>query len=395
MVEQTRPDERLPDGPRQAVLFANYCSSFAIGLAVGGVIPFLTLVLEGRGVEEIIVGANTASASAGIILLAPFVPRIVRRFGLAASVSGGLAISVIALLSLGFLDSLWAWFLLRPVVAAGTAIQWIASETWMNAVCTARDRGRIMAIYVTAIAAGFAVGPALLAFIGVDGWLPFIVFGGSMLLSALPLVLVSRFAPALRRGDIATPLFLLRRAPTLFAAMVAVGLYGGGCMTFLPIYGLRSGLEQADAVFVLTAFLAGNMLFQIPVGWLADRYNPRLLLLACAAIAAIAPFLVTLALTGPGASVGVATVVLLAVWGGAVFAFYTIGLTMLGARFRGGELAIANAAFVMTFECANIAGPVFTGAALWVWSPHGMMLLLVAIALLFAGVTLFRGLVRE
>jgi GntR family transcriptional regulator/MocR family aminotransferase len=48
MVEGRRPGERWPPGPREAALLANYLSSFAIGLAIGGVIPFLTLVLERR-----------------------------------------------------------------------------------------------------------------------------------------------------------------------------------------------------------------------------------------------------------------------------------------------------------------------------------------------------------
>ena len=395
MAERRRRDLAWPPGPREAVLLANYLSSFTIGLAIGGVIPFLTLVLERRGVEEIVVGANSAAASVGIIALAPFVPRLVRRFGMAASVTGGLLVSTAALLLLGVFESLWAWFLLRPLVAGGTVIQWVVSETWMNAVSTTRDRGRIMAVYVTAIAAGFAVGPALLAVVGVDGWAPFLVFGAGILFSAAPMVAVARYAPSMRSTGIATPVFLMRRAPTIFAAMIAVGLYTGGTFTFLPIYGLRSGLDQTGAVLMLTAFLAGNMLFQIPLGWLADRFSQRLLLIACAVIAAVAPLLMSLLFAGPQAGIGPVALVLLAVWGGAGFGFYTIAITMLGGRFRGEDLALANAAFVMTFECANIAGPALTGAAMWIWSPHGMMGFLVVVAVLFIAVAAIRGLAPE
>jgi MFS family permease len=145
-----------PDGGggRLAVLVANYLSSFAIGLAIGGIVPFLSLVMERRGVGEVMIGANPAAASLGIIVVAPFVPAIVRRVGLATSVIAGIVISVVAFLAMGIFESLAAWFLLRPIVAGGTAIQWIVSETWMNAISTRRDRGRIMAVYVTAVAAG-------------------------------------------------------------------------------------------------------------------------------------------------------------------------------------------------------------------------------------------------
>jgi MFS family permease len=145
-------------------------------------------------------------------------------------------------------------------------------------------------------------------------------------------------------------------------------------------------LAEADAVFLLTVFLAGNLLFQIPIGLLADRVNQRALLLACGGVALVAPLFVSALL---GSSIPL--MVFLAIWGGAIFAFYTIGITMLGERFRVAELAAANAAFVMTFEIANAIGPPVAGVALGLWAPHGMMAFLVMIAAVFLAVTILRG----
>lgn len=384
------PDEsRGPGNRKRTVLIANYLSCFAVGLAVGGVIPLFSLILEKRGVSETIIGANTAVGSLGIICIAPFVPWIVRRLGLATSVIAGIVFSVVALAGIAMTDSLFSWFLLRPIYAGGLGIHWVVSETWMNSVASNWDRGRIMAIYVTTIAAGMAAGPAILGVTGTEGIAPFVVFGIATLASALPLAIVARHAPRLRIGGHGTPMMLFSGAPTVFAAVVAVGLYGGACFVFLPIYGLRSGLTEVDAVFLLTAFLAGNLLFQIPVGLLADRVNHRALLLGCGFIALAAPFAISSIL---GSEILLA--VFLAIWGGAIFAFYTVGITMLGERFQAGELAAANAAFVMTFEIANAAGPPAAGLALGLWAPHGMMVFLIAVAATFLLVTLVRGVRR-
>ena len=377
------PDSR---GGRTAVLIANYLSCFAIGLAVGGSIPLLSLIMERRGVSETLIGANTAMGSIGVICIAPFVPMIVRRFGLAPSVIAGIVLSVASFLAMAVFDSLTAWFVLRPLYAGGLGIHWIVSETWMNTVASNRNRGRIMAIYVTTIAAGMAAGPAILGVTGTEGWMPFAVFGAATFLAALPLALVARYAPQSQIGGHGTPALLIRGAPTVFAAVVAVGLYSGACFVFLPIYGLRSGMAEADAVFLLTAFLAGNLLFQVPIGWLADRINLRLLLLACAAVAIVAPFLIAGVIGAP-----VVLAIFMALWGGAVFAFYTVGITMLGQRFQAGELAAANAAFVMTFEIANVIGPPAAGLALRLWMPHGMMVFLVAVAAVFGLIIVIRG----
>ncbi len=375
-----------PPGARLPVLFANYLSCFAVGLAVGGVIPLFSLILEKRGVAEALIGGNSAVGSLGIICVAPFVPRIVRRFGLARSVVGGIVISTVALLAAAVADSLVAWFALRALFTSGLAIHWVVSETWMNTVASSRDRGRIMSIYVTTIAAGMAAGPAILGVTGTDGVMPFLVFAGATLATAVPLALVARHAPSLRIGRHGTPDILLRGAPTVFAAAVAAGLYGGACFVFLPIYGLRSGLNEGDAVFLLTAFLAGNLLFQIPIGLLADRYSHRFLLLASGGLALAAPAAIAPLLGQP-----IVVVVFLAVWGGAVFAFYTVGITLLGERFRAGELAAANAAFVMTFEIANSLGPPMAGLAIALWPPHGMMVFLALTAVVFIAVTALRG----
>src|SRR3546814_3441472 len=56
-----------------------------------------------------------------------------------------------------------------------------------------------------------------------------------------------------------------------------------------------------------------------------------------------------------------ATYPILFLWGGAAFGLYTVAVTMLGERYRGGELAAANAAFVMMFEIANLTGPPIAG----------------------------------
>ncbi len=371
---------------RIAVLAANYLSSFSIGVAIGGIIPFLSLIMEQRGVGEVVIGANTAAGSLGIICVAPFVPAIVRRFGLGVAVIGGIVASSVAFLLMGVFQSMLAWFPLRLIFAGGLAIHWIVSETWMNAVASARNRGRIMSVYVTLIAAGFATGPVILGFVGAGGWAPFLIFAAGMMFSALPLALVIRFAPRLPGDRHGTPLYLARSAPTIFAAVVTTGISCAVCFTFLPIYGIRVGLTGGDAVFLLTVFLAGNLVFQIPLGWLADRVNPRFLLLACAAMAIAAPPLVPMLLNAT-----VPLTVLLALWGGALFGLYTVGVIMLGARFQGRGLVVANAAYVMSFEGASILGPPIAGWAMSVWTPNGMMMFLVVVAAVFAAVILVRG----
>ena len=83
------------------------------------------------------------------------------------------------------------------------------------------------------------------------------------------------------------------------------------------------------------------------------------------------------------------------IWGGGAWAIYGIALTMLGDRFPGGQLTAANAAFVMAFELANIIGPPVSGYVINIFEPHGLMMFLCFVGVLFFVVAAERGIVRR
>ena len=75
----------------------------------------------------------------------------------------------------------------------------------------------------------------------------------------------------------------------------------------------------------------------MPIGWLADWINLRLLLLAYAArrnYSAIFDRLGNRSSGGAG--------VFMALQGGVAFGFYNVGITMLSQRFQAGKLAAAK-----------------------------------------------------
>ena len=63
--------------------------------------------------------------------------------------------------------------------------------------------------------------------------------------------------------------------------------------------------------------------------------------------------------------------VLLLIFGGAIAGLYTVGLSHLGSRFRGGELAAANAAFIFSYAVGTVVGPQAIGIGMDVVGSHG------------------------
>jgi MFS family permease len=127
------------------------------------------------------------------------------------------------------------------------------------------------------------------------------------------------------------------------------------------------------------------MLLVPPLGWLADKSDRRFVLILCGVVGLIGAAL--LPLTG-GAGWWALTLVF--VWGGFVAAIYALGLSHLGANFRGSQLAAANSAFSILYALGTLAGPGLGGIAIDAWNPHGFAVVLGLISGLFAAVVAYR-----
>ena len=56
-------------------------------------------------------------------------------------------------------------------------------------------------------------------------------------------------------------------------------------------------------------------------------------------------------------------------WGGAMGATFTVGLTLVGQRFRGVQLIAANAVFTLLFGIGGLLGPFVVGSAMGRFGP--------------------------
>jgi len=364
--------------------------NIGFGLAFGGLAPLISLTLENRGVPEGWIGANSSMTAVGIVCIALVLPRLIARFhpGVLLGVSLVLLVSMVS--TLPHVYDLRLWFAIRFVQGIAIGIPWVVTETWMNAIAPARYRGRVTALYGTAMAGGFAAGPIVLTFVGTEGADGYYWCAGAIGIAILSTMVMSPYAPRLRELKKTRLSGFASAAPTIFAAALLAGALDTAVFSLMPIWGLRMGLTETAAVMAVSIFIAGNLIMQIPVGWLGDNWGRRQTMLLCGAVASIGPLAVTL-LTGSGWPSYVA----LFLWGGFAWALYTVSLAMIGERYQGAMLTAANAAFILTFECANIAVPPVAGYAMDLWEPHGFMAVLGGLSLAFTVLVALRGWMRR
>jgi MFS family permease len=390
--EATIPEALVELTPRERLisLTAAIGGMLGVGIAFGAAIPLITLLMEARGYSPLVIGLNGAMFPLAVLITAPFVPKLLGRFGTLPMIFAMLALSIVMLMVFPATDNILFWFAARFVIGIAGAVHWISTEAWVNMLAGDKSRGRVLGFYAASLGIGFAFGPALLNIVGFDGWTPFLFIGGFMLLAAVPLMFARGLAPAMSEHPDGGAIRTLMVAPTVVAAAFAAGAIDSGLYLLLPIYAIEMGFDRSMTATWLMVWIAGTIVLQPPLGWLVDRMNARKLLIAVT-LTVMAGTIALPFIWGEGALFWVFTFL----WGGVVLGIYTIGIVLLGRRFSRGQIAAANAGFVMVYEAGAVLGPVTIGAAMDVFGPNGLMPPVVIGCLIFIVVALLRARVGE
>jgi len=360
-------------------LIAVIASVGVVALIYSLVGPLLSVNLERRGVSSIVNGALAAMPPVAVLLCGAFIPLVVRRFGAIASICMGTALAVLALVLFPLLDSLPVWFFLRFSMGFSIGVIWIVSETWVNAMAPEHIRGKVIGVYVTVLSGCSALGPILVGHMGVEGALPFFVSAAILALALVPVPIAAAGGnvPTFHHHEAIPLREAVRLAPIVMAASVIHGATMVVSMTLLPVYGMRMGLAEAEAIPLVTALILGGMVAQIPLGHLLDRFKAGRVLMFCGTVQAIGALLLPFAIHA-----GPAVWLLLLLWGGFGNGIYTTSLTMLGRAFTKEQLPSANTTFTLFWEFGAFIGPLLGGAAMWAWNPHGMLVVSIGAGLL-------------
>ncbi len=356
-----------------------------VAVTLGLTWPLLSLILEARGVGATLIGLSSASQTLAVLLIMPLAPWMLARFGTIGLIRAAIGMIIVALLLLPAMPNVYAWFPIRFLLGMAIEILFISCDVWVNQVAEEKTRGRVIGIYGFVLSGGFAVGPLIINVTGIDGWAPFITGAVIIGLGALPLAWARGLTPPIEGRPKGRGLYYLRVAPTLMVAGLMYGLVDSSVLTFLPIYGLGSGFDQATVINMLTVLIVGSVAAQLPLGWLADHVGGRQMIIGCTVFTLIPAVMLPFVLNMPWLMWPT-----LFVWGAALGGFYTVGMVLIGRRFRGADLVAVNAAFVVFWGLGAITGPAATGGAIEAWGFNAMPLVVAVCCLLYLPLAITR-----
>ncbi|MFT3974934.1 MAG: MFS transporter [Amaricoccus sp.] len=350
----------------------------AFGLTYGLSAPLIALELAGRGFSGTVIGVNAAMHAVGVLLIAPVLPHVVARAGLARPARVSLLAAAILLALFPLLPALGLWFLLRILLGMSAESLFVLSESWLSESADEASRPKVMGIYVAAMSGGIALGPTILAGTGRDGALPFLIGAALALAALLILVLSHPDEPQADQAREAGLLACFRRAPLPVAAAGLNAAVEAAGLALLPLYAMALGWSEAGGTLLLSVLLIGAILLQAPIGWLGTRIDRGRLTVWLAVLSGLGALAWPMAFAHPWLAWP-----LVFVWGGAFVGIYTLALTEVGARFRGADLAGVFAAMSVAWGLGALAGPLLGGLAVGLLR-HGLPLLTAALCLAFA-----------
>ena len=387
--------------PRQRIrcMSALIATLAVVSIASSLTWPILAEALRNQGYSESMIGINAAVQFLGIIVVALAAPRIIPAIGFFRTIVLGLAVVAIMLIALPTFRSFGTWMLIRFLLGMGNSLLFTAGDTWVNQIVNDRVRGRWMGIYVTVGMAGWAVGPVLGAYLDPDTYWPFVCGLVAVAVATVLLLPTRRLDVKFgtpKQGVVVGLAAVFFVAPTVLLSSAMFGIVEGAMQSFAHLYTmdiLGAQFRQTGYAVIWVGALAA-VFFQYPIGWLADKVNRNWLLIACVLTLLVSIFLFPLLIDGGRdpwwEARALALWAVVSIWGGSMGGIFTVGITLLGQRFRGVELVSANAVFSVLFGAGGLLGPFLAGTAMSAIGPAGFPLSLLAAVALYALFALYR-----
>ena len=339
-----------------------------VGFATNLSMHLLNLRMQHLGLSELAIGVSVAIQALGIVVVAPFTKHVIARCGVRQTLIIGALVCAVTLTAFGFVERLYLWDGMRFVFAAGLALLFTSSESLVISRAGAANRGRLVGWYATALASGTTAGPLLIALIGVQGLTPLLwsalIFGAATMPMIAFLKRGEQLAPVVRKSTFAT----LRFAPLVFLSAFVFGALDNGGMSMLSVYSVLTGYDYQSAVSIAVFATIGGIVLQIPLGILASRGEPRMILLFSGI-----GLMNLLTLLPNVMAVKPAAFAVTFLFGGLLEGLYTVSLICLTKYYRGIGISSANGCFVAMCGLGELLGPLATGSSMNYFGPGGFV----------------------
>lgn len=223
-------------------------------------------------------------------------PRAINRVGHIRTFAAMTALICISVTLQSLVTIPAVWWLARALTGMCLAILFIVIESWLNANSTNENRGLIFSVYTIITLSMITMGQMITTLSDVATFTLFAIATMLFAASAVPVSMTRTSAPTptgtskLRLG------YLYKLSPVAVVGAFAVGWATGAFWTLGPIFAQRETGDVSMVAAFMGATVISGAIGQLPLGWLSDHCDRRMVIIGAslgAALAAVAHVITT------------------------------------------------------------------------------------------------------
>ena len=377
---------------RMLISFAALFLSVALlQLSSGGVGPLDALSGIALGFSTTQIGLLGSAHFVGFFIGCWWAPRLMGSVGHSRAFAAFTASGAIGLLAHMLIIDPYAWALMR--IASGLCVAgcYTVIEAWLQAKVNNETRGRTMGVYRIADMGASLVAQLMIGVLEPASYVSYNLLALLCCAALLPMTLTKVSQPTTPSAPRLRPMLAVARSPLAAAGVIVAALSSASFRMVGPIYGQEVGLRPDQIAYFLAAFVLGGALAQYPIGWLADKFDRRWVLIGLSVAAVISCMVADVIGAGSTAAIMAGAVF----FGLTTFPIYSVAAAHAHDFASDDERVELSAALMFFFALGAIASPLVSSTLINWYGPSALFVMIAAghVALIFFG--LFRMRARD
>jgi len=271
---------------------ALFLSVILLQLSSGGVGPLDALSGITLGFTTTQIGLLGSAHFVGFFIGCWWAPRLMGSVGHSRAFAAFTAAGTIGLLMHMLVIDPWAWTLMRVATGCCVAGCYTIIEAWLQAKVTNATRGRTMGTYRIVDMTASLMAQLVISVLEPASYVSYNILALFCCAALIPLTLTRVRQPETPAAPRLRPKLLIECSPLAAAGVLVAAVSSASFRMVGPLYGEGVGLATEQIAWFLASFVLGGAIAQYPVGWLADKYDRRHVLIGLS-VAAILSCIVT------------------------------------------------------------------------------------------------------
>jgi MFS family permease len=347
---------------------ALFLSVILLQLSTGGVGPLDAISGITLGFTKEQIGLLGSAHFLGFFIGCWWAPRLMGSVGHSRAFAVCTALGAMGLIGHTLTSNPFAWAALR--IASGLCVAgcYTVIEAWLNSKVTNENRGRATGTYRIVDMGSSLAAQLVISVLEPAYYVSYNLLAILCCAALLPLTLSRASQPETPKAPRLRPKLAWRCSPLAVAGVIVAALSSASFRMVGPVYGQEVGLAVDQIAFFLAAFVLGGALAQYPMGWLADKYDRRWVLIWLS-VAAVASCGVTMAASGAG----MAGVMLAAtLFGFTTFPIFSVSAAHANDFATSEQRVELSAALMFFYALGAIASPYVSSALIDTFGPPAL-----------------------